>query len=357
MPTTDGPCRFGVYNLLNRIVLEQLGWKDRVRIWSPRDTGYFDDLPPGTEVLMFSAIFAADLLHQVLLDVRPVEREPGAADALYRRHFDELLRHLEKTAREGLSLGSALWQAASGQLFGLRELLREAGADFARLRGSGELPVVELTGEIYVRAVEFSNDFLIRKLESRGLRVRLAPTYEWITYCSHIRRRRTGRNWLADLSSDYVQGRIEQSAFAAVAEPLGWLPPPSMSDVLAAAQPYVNSALEGEAVLTVGASLAAWRRRQIDAVLAVGPLECMPTKIAEAQLHHLAEREGLLSLTLAFNGDPISDAALDNFAYEVHARFGRRAEESALKLEESSVAVRRRVDVRRIRAARQQHEV
>jgi hypothetical protein len=47
----------------------------------------------------------------------------------------------------------------------------------------------------------------------------------------------------------------------------------------------------------------------------------MPTKIAEAQYHHLAEREGILSLTLAFNGDPVSLAALDNFAFEVKARF------------------------------------
>ena len=50
----------------------------------------------------------------------------------------------------------------------------------------------------------------------------------------------------------------------------------------------------------------------------------MPTKIADAQLHQIAEREGLLSLTLPFNGDPVSAAALDNFAFEVRARFQRR---------------------------------
>ena len=49
----------------------------------------------------------------------------------------------------------------------------------------------------------------------------------------------------------------------------------------------------------------------------------MPTKIAEAQFHHVAEHEGLLSLTLSFNGDPISATALDNFAFEVKARAQR----------------------------------
>jgi hypothetical protein len=94
-----------------------------------------------------------------------------------------------------------------------------------------------------------------------------------------------------------------------------------LSGQLSAAEPYVSAALTGEAVLTVGAPLHEWRHRQIDALVNVGPLECMPTKIAEAQLHHVAEREGLLSLTLPFNGDPISAAALDNFAFEVKARF------------------------------------
>jgi hypothetical protein len=50
----------------------------------------------------------------------------------------------------------------------------------------------------------------------------------------------------------------------------------------------------------------------------------MPNKIAEAQFFHTAEREGLPSLTLALNGDPIDGSALDHFVYEVHARFGQR---------------------------------
>jgi hypothetical protein len=38
----------------------------------------------------------------------------------------------------------------------------------------------------------------------------------------------------------------------------------------------------------------------------------------------VAEREGLPSLTLSLNGDPVNTAALDNFAFEVHSRFGRK---------------------------------
>jgi predicted nucleotide-binding protein (sugar kinase/HSP70/actin superfamily) len=324
MPNTDGPCRFGVYNLLNRIVLERLGWRDRLRIWSPNDSGYFDDLPAGAEMLLLAGFAANDVLLQALLDVRPFERTHGAAEALYKRCFTELLAWLEAAGSGDLALAPALWQVATGKLFGLRELLEHAGAEFAKLRGPGERPVVELTGEIYVRAVAFSNDFLIKKLEARGLRVRVAPQVEWLAYCSYVRRHKAGRNRFADRFSDHVQHRIEATALAALAPHLGWPKPPSVKESLDAATPYVSSALEGEAVLTIGASLEAWRRKQIDAVIAVGPLECMPTKIAEAQFQHLAERESLLSLTLAFNGEPISDSTLDNFAFEVLGRFHAR---------------------------------
>jgi len=325
MPTTtNGPCRFGVYNLLNKIVFERLSWHDRLRIWAPNDTGYFDDLPAGTEMLMLTGILGTDLLRQALCDTRPLERVRGQAEALYSTYLCELLERLEAAGKDDLRLAPALWQVTTGRLFGIRDLLKRAGNEFAAMRGDRELPLVEMTGEIYVRAVNFSNDFLIEKLEERGLRVRLAPQSEWLTYCAYVRRRRAGRNRLADRFSEHVQHRIEATAIAAMAPQLSWPTPPSVEETLATAGPYIRSTLEGEAVLTIGASLEAWRRRQIDAVIAVGPLECMPTKIAEAQFHHLAEREGLLSLTLSFNGDPISTATLDNFAFEVHARFEQK---------------------------------
>jgi activator of 2-hydroxyglutaryl-CoA dehydratase/predicted nucleotide-binding protein (sugar kinase/HSP70/actin superfamily) len=324
MPSTNGPCRFGVYNLLNNIVLERLGWRDRVRIWSPKDSGYFDNMPAGTEMLIFAGIAASDLLLQAKLDVRPVERASGGAEAIYQRYRGELLARLESAARGNLALGPALWQVAGGRLFGVRELLKNAGAEFAAMRGPAELPLVELAGEIYVRAVEFSNDFLIEKLEARGLRVHLAPKTEWLNYCGYNQCREPGGNRLTNHFSEHVKKRIESAAFGPIAPHLGWTPPPSTAETLAAASPYVSDALAGEAVLTVGAPLHEWHHRQIDAVVSVGPLECMPTKIAEAQFHHVAEREGLLSLTLPFNGDPVSTAALDNFAFEVLARFQQR---------------------------------
>jgi len=59
-------------------------------------------------------------------------------------------------------------------------------------------------------------------------------------------------------------------------------------------------------------------------VVSVGPLECMPNKISENQFFHIAENEGLHSLTLYLNGDPVDPEVLDNFAYEVRSQYERR---------------------------------
>jgi len=86
----------------------------------------------------------------------------------------------------------------------------------------------------------------------------------------------------------------------------------------------VRSELAGEAVLTVGCPVHEWREGHIDAVVSVGPLECMPNKVSEAQFFHIAEREGLFNLTLSLNGDLVDPEIIDNFAYEVHARFRKK---------------------------------
>jgi activator of 2-hydroxyglutaryl-CoA dehydratase/predicted nucleotide-binding protein (sugar kinase/HSP70/actin superfamily) len=328
MPKTEGPCRFGVYNLLNQIVLQRLGWNNRVRIWSPADLNYFEGFSAGAELLIYSSTLAEDFLLRALLDVRPVERERGAAEALYARFHAELVAQLESVARGDLSLASALWQVFNGRLFGIPQLLERAGAALAAQRQPTPLPRVGLLGEIYVRSVPFSNDSIIAKLEARGLRVHPPPMSEWLAYCGHVGRQRNDRSGAFDGFKERVRHRIEEVARTAMAPHFDWPQSFSVTDSLAAAGPYINSALEGEAVLTIGRSLCEWRHGQIDAVVNIGPLECMPTKIAEAQFHPVAEREGLLSLTLAFHGDPVSTSALDNFAFEVHSRFQRRRTDS-----------------------------
>jgi predicted nucleotide-binding protein (sugar kinase/HSP70/actin superfamily) len=325
MTTTNGPCREGTYNLLNQITLERLGWKDRVRIWSPADTGYFDDMPGGLSALVFATMMASDLLLGALHDVRPAELRAGAAQEIFDRHFARLLRCVETAAAGDLSRTAALWQVATGRLFGLSRMLAGASMDFSAVRSDRPLPTVLVVGEVYVRGEAFANNFLIDKLEARGLRTRLAPLCEWIEYSELINRREAMVFRLGDRVSSAVQQRIQDLTYRTVARPLGWPPRPRVGPVLDAVEPYLRTGLFGEAVLTVGGPLEEWRHGRIDAVVSVGPLECMPNKIAEAQLFHVAEREGLLALTLPVNGDSLDAEVIDNFAFEVHKRFRQKA--------------------------------
>jgi len=321
MTSTHGPCRFGVYNLLNQVVLQRLGWQDRVHIWSPRDTGYFAEFPPGFALLVYAGFLAADLLQEAWLDVQPSETNPGIAGKIHRRALADLLALMERAAAKTRSTPASLWQAAGGRLFGIRDLLARAAAEFAAIRGPDALPTVLVVGEIYVRSVPFANGFVVEELQRRGLRVQLAPVHEWLDYCDHQRRRNAPTWQFGPWLSDAIQDRIQRVAFAALDRPMGGPARPTAADLLEAARPYLRDALEGEAVLTLGNPLVAWRQGRIDGVLSVGPHECMPNKIAEAQFSHIAEREGLPALTLPVNGDPVNPDVLDNFAFEVRARF------------------------------------
>jgi predicted nucleotide-binding protein (sugar kinase/HSP70/actin superfamily) len=185
-------------------------------------------------------------------------------------------------------------------------------------------PTVLLVGEIYVRCDPFSNGFVVEKLESLGLRVRLAPVNEWIEYADQFWDRRNLRPPYTVRFRSAILSRIQHLAHGAIAAKLDWPPHTPVRDVLAAAKPYMRQDLEGEAVLTIGSPVHEWQSGHIAAVLSVGPLECMPNKIAEAQFFHVAEQEGLLTLTLALNGEPVDPEVLDNFAFEVRARQGRK---------------------------------
>ncbi len=323
-PGGIGPCRFGVYNLLTQIALEHSGLRERLRIWAPREEGYFDQLPPGFALLVFSGFVAAEALLAALLETRPVETTPGAANRIYQRNRAALLARLQALAGTSLGLANGLWQVATGELLGMRGLLAEAAREFAAVRGTERLPTVLVVGEIYVRSNAFANDDVVARLEARGMRIQLAATGEYIEYIDHVNRQDHGRNGLGARIGSAAQERIRAVVHRTMARELGGHPRTRITETLAAAEGYVPESLECEAILTIGAALHHWRAGWIDAVVNLGPLECMPTKVAEAQFFHIAQREGLPTLTLALNGDPVNPETLDNFAFEVHGRFRKQ---------------------------------
>ena len=97
-----------------------------------------------------------------------------------------------------------------------------------------------------------------------------------------------------------------------------------MHHILDDAAKYLRKDLVGEEILTIGTPLHAYKQGEVQGVVSVMPLECMPGKVAESQFYHIAENEGLLAINLAFNGDPLPESVLDDFCFEVKQRFERQ---------------------------------
>ena len=329
MPGSDGPCRFGAYKQLHQLILDRLGHGDRVSLWSPPFGDYFQGMPPGFKAVIFAGVVGAGVLEQALHDVRPVETRDGAASQIHRAWSARLWRRIEEAAAGDLSAARALLEVASGRVYGIPELLRLAAAELAAVKAQREVPNVLVVGEIYVRSDPFANDFVSEALERRGIRAQLEPVSEFIQYSDYISFKNGSKRGAVDRLESLIRSRVVRLCHAAAAGLLGWAEHAPVPAVLAAASPYLREELEVESVLTIGLPVHGWRRREIDAVISVGPLECMPNKIAEAQFHHVAEREGLLSLTLSLNGDPIDPEVLDGFAFEVHQRFRNRRRPAA----------------------------
>jgi predicted nucleotide-binding protein (sugar kinase/HSP70/actin superfamily) len=324
MPGSNGPCRFGMYRQLHQMVLERMGEGGRVSIFSPPDSDYFQGVPPGLGAIVLGALAAYGMLADGLRDVRPVERAPGVAEQIHDRWSRRLYEVVRQAAAGDLSAKRVMLEAATGRVYGIRDVV----AGFARELGAAKdprpHPTVLLVGEIYVRSDPASNGWAADELERRGIRVRIEPVVEYMQFSDLVQLRRGVQKGLKAALKSRIRRRIVDAIQHAAAHGLGWPRHASIKDVAAIGTGYLRQDLEHEAVLALGLGARGWREGEIDGLIAVGPLECMPNKLVEAQLFHVGQKEGLVSLTLSLNGDPIDPEVLDEFAYEVKETFRRR---------------------------------
>ena len=165
MPTAEGPCRFGQYATLHKLILQDLGWGD-IEIVSPSSYNAYQGIPEAVRRDMWTAIVASDLMFKAVCKARPYEHEPGSVDRAALIHQTLIERAMESGRR---------WEP---------ELARAVEA-LAALRGDGPpKPLVGVVGEIYVRCNGYSNGEVIRAIEAAGGEGWLAPLGEWILYTS-----------------------------------------------------------------------------------------------------------------------------------------------------------------------------
>lgn len=176
-----GPCRFGMYNKYQRIVLDSFPEYRGLKISSlTTDDGYsFNGLIERKRVVDlrksgFFSLLISDILDRLLWRIRPYERENGMTDA----HMEKALVRLEAAFEKYGEQKN--FSAITNTLV---EIVKEAREIINPL--IQPKPLIGIVGEIYLRMHIRSNQDLIRTLEKHGAEVVNASIIEWVNFISY----------------------------------------------------------------------------------------------------------------------------------------------------------------------------
>lgn len=301
LPEATGPCRFGMYNKFQRLVLdrfEELRGMPIVSI-TTADSYSAEGLVPARDasrfrIMIFMTMLVADVFDRILWRTRPYERRAGSVAQLHAAAVARFAREIEEG---GLRTAVHDFHRAVG---GLARAAREL-VDPALPRR----PRIGIVGEIYLRSHPFSNQGLVDELELHGAEVVNATLAEWVTFISwcHVleNRRLAGRHlrrgWLAGalgaarrwlghaVEYRYLNAR-RRGVYAAA---LRHLDIPADHAVHAIErrvreQRLFSFDIGTESVLSIGGALE-YVGHGCDGIVNVYPFTCMPGTIASSVLN------------------------------------------------------------------------
>lgn len=269
MPTACGPCRFGQYAKLDKIIFERKGWKG-IRIMSPSAENAYEGLPARARKQLWHAMLLGDIFRKLACKIRPYEVNRGETDVVIEKHMLKM---------------EALF--ATGDISKANELLAAAVDEVGRIaRKNIRKPLIGIVGEIYVRSDPYINCDLIRRIEELGGEAWLAPFAEWIFYTIKIRHLLAKqRGFTPGAILEKVIAWVESNFFFEkwenyyydIAEPLlhdrREYP---VDEVVEAGMKYVPWQFEGETALTLGRAELFARKDGAKAVVNASPMFCMP---------------------------------------------------------------------------------
>ncbi len=195
MPESEGPCRFGMYNKYQRIVLDSFPGLKELQILSPTNSDAYslgDILAEHQEQdfrkTAYFSMVVTDILDRLLWKIRPYEREPGMTDAYMERSRRSVADTFEIYGRKKLF----------GKIMDKLEEIVE-GAKSIVDPSIAPKPVVGIVGEIFLRMHDHANQDLVRVLEKHGAEVVNASLCEWVNYVSYDGLRQAKRDFLLNL--------------------------------------------------------------------------------------------------------------------------------------------------------------
>ena len=293
MPSGSGPCRFGQYNKLHRLVLKKIGMSS-IPVYAPNQgKPFYEDfksLAKDPTRLAWQGICAVDIFYKALYRIRPYEKNAGETDRVY----GEMIQKLCDDIEAGKSVTAQM--AKYAQAFRNIEQI-----DVPRK------PLVGIVGEIYVRTHVFSNNNVIRDLESMGCEVDLALFGEWLYYTNWARVRTgkrmkdpvyTFKSWLKDSFQRADERKLAKRFADLLRQPVE----ARTQEVLDLGSRYIDDTFEGEAILTVGRALELYHHGAAG-IVNVMPFTCMPGTITSGIFDRLrAEHDNFPVMSIAYDG-------------------------------------------------------
>jgi predicted nucleotide-binding protein (sugar kinase/HSP70/actin superfamily) len=292
MPTAEGPCRFGQYAPYLRKILKTIGYEE-IQILSPTSKNSYHGLGDVAGPFVrggWRALVAADTLRKMLLRTRPYESTPGSADGCYEASMKDFCETLEHSCADPKCQLETLVES----MIRSRERFRMMHARYGT-----DVPLIGVVGEIFCRLNSFSNEDLVRKLESYEAEGWLSDIMEWIGYTNFEQRRKMyllGRTWTVDMLKSRIREHVQHSDEHALMAPfkddfLGYEEPP-IDEVIELAAPYLPaSGALGEMVLSVGKA-AYLAKKGADGIIDISPFTCMNGIVSEAIYPRLSKDYG-----------------------------------------------------------------
>ncbi len=291
MPSGNGPCRFGQYNMFHRLVLDDLGY-DQIPIFAPiQNQNFYADLGIiGDDFIphLWHGVLAVDFLDQLRREIRPYELNAGQTDTVYNTCLEKIQRAIEV---------DKTWDVMQES----KDMLMNVPYKYEKR------PVIGVVGEIFVRSNSFCNHNLIREIEALGGEVWLPPVREWFLYLAHVGKQHSklGRKY-SELLSVHMTERFlikEEHRFAQSFKGIiRNYQEPSIVNTIKDSEPYLHESFEGEAVLSIGKSVD-FIGKGVVGIINTMPFTCMPGTIVTAVLKRLRrDFQQIPCLDLVFDG-------------------------------------------------------
>jgi len=320
MPEAEGPCRFGQYNKLQRIFLDNLGYEN-VPILSPTsEDGYTcrgmipENMKLSFRKLLWQSIVYSDFLEKALWHIRPYEIKRGETDALFEEAMDAAVKVIER-----------------GGGLPLLKLAQKTAKRFAQIPKIGEQkPLIGIVGEIFVRSHKGSNQNLVKRLEELGCEAYVASISEWISYTTVTAfdnsKLEMANNPTAKSLTDYLTYMAAISyqdlVYSAIARPFvkycGVKKDHKTRDLINQSETIFSNHINCEAVLSIGSALN-FAKEGFNGIVNAMPFTCMPSTIA-ASILKVAVRNDIPYIDMVYDGSHLSsrELSLETFAFQAH---------------------------------------